>query len=158
MPRIIPNNQTWIGFVTTIANASLVPTTTELGTAINLTPAVISINATTTGNTVATPSFDTLFETSIQGTSTATFTADMYRDTTDTAWITLPRGTSGYIVISRFGGTGANLRPAIGDKCEVWPIIVTSRAAQNLTNNTAQTFTITCAVPVQPNEAAVLTA
>jgi hypothetical protein len=158
MARIIPNNNTYVAFLTTVASTTLVPTAAEITAGVNLTPFVISINATTTGNTVATPSFDTLFETSIQGTSTATFTADFYRESlVDTAWLTLPRGTNGFFVISRFGGTGTANKPVATNKVECWPVIVTSRAAQNLTNNTAQTFTVTCAVPVQPNEAAIVT-
>src|SRR4051794_6649417 len=104
MARIIPNEESWIGFTPTVAAANLVPTAAEVTAAVPLTPFVISINASSTGNTVATPSFDSVFETSIPGTVTATFEADIYRDdTTDTAWLTLPRTTKGYFIISRFG-------------------------------------------------------
>lgn len=156
MARIIPNKQSWIGFVPTIAAASLVPTTAELAAAVDLTGFTISINASTTGNTVATPSFDDVFETSIAGTVTATFEADFYRDdTTDTAWLTLPRGTKGYFVIRRFGNAAGGT-PATGAKVEVWPVIVQTRSAQNMTNNTAQTMSCQCSVFQVPNESVTI--
>lgn len=163
MARIIPNQNSWVGFALTIANLGSPSAGTELNTAVNLTPFLISINATTTGNVVATPALDNKFETSIDGTVTATFEADFYRDNAttgsgDLAWTTLPRGTAGFFVISRFGGTGALNKPQAGDKCEVWPVRVTTRAGSNMTNNTAQTFTVTCAVPSVPNEASVVVA
>lgn len=156
MPRIIPNKQSYITFVNTIASTALTPTAAEVAAGVNLTGFTISINASTTGNTVATPAFDDVFETSIPGTVTSTFEADFYRDdTTDTAWTTLPRGTKGYFVIQRFGNT-TGTAPAAGAKVEVWPVIVQTRSAQNMTNNTAQTLTVQCSVFQVPNESAVI--
>ena len=158
MARIIPNENTWVGFVPTIVDKNA-PSVAELGTAVNLTPLLISINASTQGNTVPTPSIDTLFETSIAGTVQASFSADFYRDSVtakDLAWTTLPRKTTGYVVISRFGSNGA--APAATAKVEVWPILVVSRTMANASNNTVMTFTMTAAVPEEPAEAATVTA
>lgn len=106
MARIIPNQNSYILFCAAIANYNA-PTQAEVQAGINLTPFIVSINASTRGNVVATPDFSTRFETNIPGTVTSTFESDMYRDdSADTAWTTLPRGTSGYMVISRFGGKG----------------------------------------------------
>lgn len=157
MGRIIPNEQTWVGFAASVASATLDPTEAEVAGAVDLTPFLMSINASAQGNQVPTPSFDSLFETSIIGTSQATFSADFYRDdTADTAWTTLPRGTKGVMIISRFGGTGADQIPENGDYCEVWPVEVVSRTAAALSNNAVQTFTITCAVNIAPNENALV--
>ena len=159
MARLIPNQNSWVAFCTTVADTAQPDLSSELsgGGCTVLTSFLVSLNASTRGNVVATPSFDTKFETSIDGTVTATFEADFYRDSTaDTAWTTLTRGTAGYIVVARFGRAGAT--PQVGDVVEVWPVKVTSRAAANLTNNTAQTFTVTCAIPTVPNEAAVVKA
>lgn len=273
MARIIPNQNSYILFCAAIANYNA-PTQAEVQAGINLTPFIVSINASTRGNIVATPDFSTRFETNIPGTVTSTFEADMYRDdSADTAWTTLPRATSGYFVISRFGGkggpgitlstptgvtvtpqgtagsttysyrvaavggggttlastavttatgnatlsptnynlvswtnvanaTGYNVygrtsgtelkmafvttnsfsdtgsqfytpagavpgsnttgtttplySPTSGDTVEVWPVRVVARAAQNLANNTAQMFTVQCAVYLTPNEAATV--
>lgn len=159
MARLIPNENTWVGFATTIAAADLEPTAAEVTAAVDLTPFVISLNASSRGNTVPTPSFDSLFETSTAGTSAATFDADFYRDDdADTAWETLPRGTKGYFIVSRFGGTGAGNKPVATDEVEVWPVQVTSRTMANMTNNTVLTFTASCAVNIEPNEAAIVAA
>ena len=158
MARIIPNENTWVGFATTITSITA-PTAAQITAAINLTPFVISLNASSRGNTVPTPSFDTLFETSTAGTSAATFDADFYRDdTTDTAWDTLPRGTRGFFIVSRFGGAGTGNKPILADKVEVWPVMVTSRTMANMSSNTVLTFTASCAVTTEPAEAATVAA
>lgn len=156
MARIIPNENTWVGFVPTVSSLTA-PTEGELSEAVNLTKYLISINASTQGNTVPTPDISTLFETSIAGTVQASFTADFYRDDEDdTAWDTLPRRTTGVIVISRFGGTGATGEPAAADIVECWPVLVVSRTNSNVSNNTVMTFTVTCSVPTEPVEAATV--
>lgn len=160
------------GVVTWLDAGSLTPTTIlppTVGTAsdiasphvadidqcVELTKFATSLNASSQGNNVPTPDLKRLFETSILGTSQATFTGDFYRDDqVDSAWILLPRGTDGYMIISRFGG----IPDTIGKHCEVWPIRVTSRSMANMTNNTVETFTLTCAVPAEPNEDAIVVA
>lgn len=156
MARIIPNENTWVGFATTVASTSA-PTAANITSAVDLTHYVISINASAQGNTVPTPSFDTLFETSIAGTTQASFSADFYRDDEDDdAWDTLARATEGYFIISRFGGAGTNNKPIAADKVEVWPVVVVSRTMANMSNNTVMTFTVTCSVPEEPAESATV--
>jgi hypothetical protein len=157
MARIIPNENTWIGFTpTTIPNIQA-PTAAVIAGAVDLTGFCISLNASARGNTVPTPSFDSLFETSTAGTSAATFDADFYRDDVDdTAWETLPRGTRGSFVIARFGGSGANNLPVSGDEVEVWTVMITSRTMANMSSNTVLTFTASCSVNVEPAEAAIV--
>ena len=159
MARIIPNENTWIGFsIASIPNISA-PTSAQLAAAIDLTGHCISLNASARGNTVPTPSFDSLFETSTTGTSAATFDADFYRDDEDDlAWDTLPRGTRGTFFIARYGGSGANNLPVAGDDLEVWTVMVTSRTMANMSSNTVLTFTASCAVNVEPAEDAVVAA
>src|SRR4029077_9954026 len=157
MARIIPNENTWIGFsIATIPDISK-PTTSQIAAAIDLTGHCISLNASARGNTVPTPSFDSLFETSTTGTSAATFDADFYRDDEDDlAWETLPRGTRGTFFIARYGGSGANNLPVVGDDLEVWTVMVTSRTMANMSSNTVLTFTASCSVNVEPAEDAVV--
>lgn len=157
--RIIPNENSWIGFSKTRPADLHAPTAAELNAAVDLTSFIISITAQSQGNTVPTPNIDTLFETSVPGTSQASFTADMYRDDAgDTAWDTLPRGVVGYFFISRFGGTGADYKPVAGEAIEVWPVRITSRTASAMASNTAQTFTCVAAVPEEPAEGAKVAA
>lgn len=158
MSRLIPNENTWVGFAPTVASLTA-PTAANLTTAVDLTPFLISLNASARGNTVPTPSFDTLFETSIGGTNTATFDADFYRDDeVDTAWDTLPRSTEGYFIVSRFGGSGTDNKPTSGDEVEVWPVMVVSRSMANMSNNTVMTFTVSCSVPEEPSETSTIAA
>lgn len=158
MARLIPNENTWVGFATTVASISA-PTAANITGAVDLTGFVISLNASSRGNTVPTPSFDTLFETTAPGTSAATFDADFYRDDDDdTAWETLPRNTEGYFIIARFGGTGTDNLPIATDVVEVWPVTVTSRSMANMSNNTVLTFTCNCAVTTEPDEDATVAA
>jgi hypothetical protein len=155
MARIIPNENTWIGFIPGGTVTGQKPTVTQIAGAVDLTGFCISLNASSRGNTVPTPAFDSLFETSTPGTSAATFDADFYRDDedgNDTAWDTLPRGTPGTFVIARFGGTGADNLPIAGDIVEVWTVTVTSRTMANMSSNTVLTFTASCSVNVEPDE------
>lgn len=157
MSKIVPNENTWIGWSPTQPVDIAAPTAAEIAAAEDLTCFVVSINASAQGNTVPTPQLCTLFETSVPGTSQATFQGDFYRDDEDdAAWDALPRGTKGVFYISRFGGQGANGMPIAGDKLEVWPVQITSRAAGALASNTVQTFTSTAAVNIEPNEDAVV--
>jgi hypothetical protein len=152
MARIIPNENTWIGF-TAAAITNQAPTVAQIAAAKNLTGYCISLNASSRGNTVPTPAFDSLFETSTAGTSAATFDADFYRDDDiDEAWEALPRGTRGTFIIARFGGTGTENLPIAGDIVEVWTVMVTSRTMANMSSNTVLTFTASCSVNVEPNE------
>jgi hypothetical protein len=162
MSTLIPNENCHISFSTTMpASGTLAPTAAEVAASTELTDFIININASSTGNVVPTPKLKSAFETSIPGTTTATFTSEMYRDSVsanDTAWTMLAKGTAGVFYISRFGGTGTGKLPIAADKVEVWPVRVSSRTASALASNTAQTFTLTCSVPVVPNEnATVLT-
>lgn len=144
-----------------VANIAAPSLANEIAVAVDVTGFVISITANTTGNTVPTPTLKTKFETSIQGTVGATFSADFYRDdANDLAWVTLPRGTKGYFIISRFGGSSSVVAGyvAVGDVVEVWPVTVVARSASNLASNTAEIFTLQCSVPSQPNESAVVAA
>lgn len=159
MARIIPNENTWIGFSTATISNIHSPTAAQLAAAVDLTGYCISLNASSRGNTVPTPSFDSLFETSTAGTSAATFDADFYRDDDDDlAWETLPRGTRGTFFIARFGGTGTDNLPIATDEVEVWPVMVTSRTMANMSSNTVLTFTASCSVNVEPDEAATVAA
>lgn len=156
MTKIIPNEESYICFAPNVANISA-PTAAEITAGVNLTGLTISLTATAQGNTVPTPAFDSLFETSVPGTVQGQFSADFYRDDeNDTAWETLPRMTKGYFIISRFGGEGANHAPIANNKVEVWPVLVTSRAAAAMTSNQAQTFTVAAAVVEVPAEDAVV--
>lgn len=156
MGFFIPNENSYVGFVPALTGSVSEPKVADITAAIELTGMCVSVNAATSGNNVPTPALDSLFERSIPGTTTASFTSDLYRDDVkaqDIAWAAVPRGTSGFFLIARYGG-----KPAVGDDVEVWPVRVTSRSNSNMASNTASTFTLTCAVPIEPDDDAVVAA
>jgi hypothetical protein len=155
MSKIIANQTSWIGFQSNMANVNAIHVA-DITSAINLTPLTISITASTQGNTIPTPTLDSLFETSVAGVAQGSFTGDFYRDSNvaaDTAWTALPRGAVGYFIVCRFGGSNvAPYAPVANTIVESWPVVITARAAAALTSNQAQTFSVTAAVPSIPNE------
>lgn len=165
MSRVIPNENSYIGF-TPEGDANYpadihAPTAAEVMASIDLTCYTSSINAMAQGNAIPTPSLCSLFETSVPGTSQAQFSGEFYRDDDtagvgDLAWDTLPRNAKGVFFISRFNGTGPAYQPQTGEKVEVWPVHITSRAAGPLASNTPQTFNSTAAVNEEPAEDAVV--
>lgn len=174
MSRVIPNEESWIGFLPDAVPADLCsPTVAEIDDCVDLTCFVSSLNAGAQGNTVPAPSLCSLFETSVPGTSQATFQGEFYRDDDrvggvpsgaiiDLAWNTLPRKTKGTFIIVRFGcpkdvGTGKPT-PIAGTGCEVWPVEITSRGAGPMASGTPLSFTMTGAVNVEPCEDAVVVA
>jgi hypothetical protein len=162
MAKIIPNQKSWVGWTTASLSGSgstLTATAAQVAAATNVTPSLISVNASATGNTVPTPSLDSLFETSVSGTVQAQFSMDLYRDDSSTVvWDLFARGNSGYVIISRYGGGGASYMPIASNKCEIWPVQVTARTPNAMTSNTVQTFTVACAVWKEPNEWATVAA
>lgn len=94
-------------------------------------------------------------------------TAQFYRDAEaagDVAWDTLPRGTTGYFIIGRFGGSGGtNADPAqndyaAGDRVEVVPIDVVTRFMQPIARNQMQRFTVNFSIPDDIHDDAVIAA
>jgi hypothetical protein len=124
-----------------------------------VTKYVASLTPTSQSSALPAPSLDSLFDRSVIGTSQGSFTGDLYRDDAgDAAWVLLPKGTTGVFYVSRFGGTGTDLRPVAGQTVEVWPVAITQRAGGGMTSNQLQTFTLAAAIPDPPAEDAIVAA
>lgn len=164
--RVIPNEECFVGFLPDAQPANLcAPTLAEVGDCIDLTCLLSSLNASAQGNTVPTPSLCSMFETSVPGTSQATFQGEFYRDGAldtgtppqpiDLAWNTLKRKAKGTFIIARFGvpkdGNGVPT-PIVGTIVECWPVEITSRGAGPMASSTPLSFTSTAAVNVEPCE------
>ena len=80
------------------------------------------------------------------------FTAEFFRETpTDTAWDALPRSTTGFLSVARFGlATPGTF--AISDEIELWTIIVVTRNRIDVVRGEMQRFQISCATPAAPLE------
>lgn len=155
-------------FVDTIADISA-PTVAELtaGGAVRLTPWLLrdTLPAPQAGNEVDTSDMSSKQDTSASGTFKAgPIAPGFHRDSVaedDVAWDTLPRGTAGFLVIARFGwgaGTEDDPEPQAGDRCEVWPINVLTRAMSDPAVNTSQRFVATCSVPGRIDDDATVAA
>lgn len=87
---------------------------------------------------------------------------DWFRDSDeqdDVAWDTLPRGTRGVFVIARFGHDGSSEDPLeVGDRVELWPATVISRAHRQIEADGAYRFHTSCSVPFEPNDDAEVVA
>lgn len=154
--KFTPNENSYICFIPTLTGTPSGPKVADITSAVNLTPLVSGLTASTTGSALPTPTFDTKFNTSIGGNVDATFSMDGYRDTVvldDLMWTTFPRGTTGFVIVSR-------AVPVViaGTVVEVWPIEVLSRSVPNMTSNTVVTTTVTCAIPSEPDENATVVA
>lgn len=170
--RVIPNEECWIGFLPDVQPADLCsPTLAEIDDCIDLTCFVSSLTASAQGNTVPAPSLCSLFETTVPGTSQATFTGEFYRDgemsgvppvPVDLAWNTLPRKQKGTFIIGRFGipkdATSGDPKPVVGSIVECWPVEITSRGAGPMASGTPLSFTCTAAINIEPCEDAAVAA
>ena len=164
MSRIQFTGTGQIRVVTTITNTAA-PTVAEIGAGTNLTAWMRQdgLKVSVSGNTIDIADASSLFNTTDAGTRDASFQVTFYRDTvsgSDTAWTVLPDLTRGYFVIARFGFTGAGVgtskAPLAGDRCEVWPMVVTSRAPEDEGKDKAETFIVTASITTAPNLSAVV--
>src|SRR5690606_30993052 len=70
----------------------------------------------------------------------------------DVAWNTLPRGTTGYFVVSFYGGSGPDGTLAVGDIVNVYAIDVYTRKRSPYARNELAVFTVEAAVTEPPHE------
>lgn len=158
-----------IRFVPTIVNTAA-PTAAEVIAGTRITPQMLrdGLSRPQEGNTADASDAASLYNKQAPGTfGGQPMTIKCYRDSksaTDVAWTTLARLTSGYIVVTDWGwaqaagtGLGSNTgTPTAGDRCEVWPITVNSRAMMDTAENENAKFTATCVVTDVPNQNAVV--
>lgn len=147
-------------YVPSIANKAA-PTATEVGAGTNLTPDMLRdgldtpLSAQTLDAGDAADKYNATVPDTYGG-DPVTYTGHRHAKDTDddsVAWSTLVRGTGGYIVVRRNGGSDVAI--AANDVVEVWPIEVISRAPSTIGSQT-QRFTATCAVPSTPELDAVV--
>lgn len=82
-------------------------------------------------------------------------TMEFYRDddqAEDTIWNLLPRGTTIYAIIARRGGSGTDGAIDEGDYVDVWQLEVITRNPADYSRNEPTGFTVSFAVPEEPQE------
>jgi hypothetical protein len=140
---IVHEGELWVGWVETIADTSA-PTTTELGTAVDLTPALTADGwaPNHTENTVSTDMLTGFIRQSI-GTEGIGFDLTFLRfiDTaTDNEAFDLfdERGKVGFLVVASTGGVA----PVSADTVEVYPVEAGRRKRMASGANAHQKFTV----------------
>jgi hypothetical protein len=153
MSRYGTSGQLGLYFVPTIADITA-PTVTEITAGVDLQNFVTrdGVKTPNTGNTVDSSTVGNRFTTTVPGTTggdAATLTC--HRDskgTDDTAWTTFTEGSQGFLAVARAGwaqsvttglGDPAAL-PVEGDRCEIYPVAVLTRAMADTAENQTSRF------------------
>lgn len=151
MARLIADGEVrihWVPGAAGIANPSA-PTVTELGTGQDVTPFFASMDTPLDGEATPSPDLSSAFNKTVAGTFGGNVSVDSYRETvTDTAWGLWPRGTEGFFVIRRFGGSDVAI--AATDDVEVYKIRTVTRSPATLDRGSVQMFTMEAAVQDEP--------
>ena len=155
MARFIPDGVLKVSYVATIADTSA-PTATEITAGTDLTPFLRGLSTPLEGSTVDISDASSKYNKTAAGTYGGQMvTAEFYRDddqANDTVWNLLPRGTEGYFVVARRGGSGTDGAIAASDYVDVWPIEVITRNPADYARNEPTGFAVSCAVPNEPAE------
>lgn len=148
------------------------PTVTEITAGTNLSDHITrdGLKTPSSGNTIDAADIGSRFNKTAAGTyggDAAEITA--HRDsksTVDLAWTTLAKDSTGFLVVARSGlgqnastGLGTKAGPAVaGDRVEVYPVTVISRAANDTGDNETSKFTASLAITGEPEQDAVVAA
>lgn len=161
MSRLGSTGEIQVWYAPSVADKSA-PTIAEKNAGVNLTGALLrdGLSLPQSGNTIDVAGAASKYNATDAGTYGGDpITASFFRDSVaanDDAWDTLPRGTRGYFVVSRFEGSESAL--GAGDRVEVWPIVVISRSNRDIEQDGAYRFDVTCGVPTEPDDDAVVAA
>lgn len=149
MPRVISNGEVRIVWATTVADPSA-PSAAEITAGTNITPFISSLDTPLDGNAPDASDLSSAFNKTVAGKFGGNVSAQMYRDdTADTAFALFPRGTTGYLIIRRFGGSDAAIVAA--DDVDVWFCRVITRSDVALDDESVQAFTVDMAALDEPN-------
>lgn len=158
MSRFMRKGTTRFYFATTIANAAA-PTAAELTAATRLDSQMAEVNGFTFSNSpIQTPDMSTRFVSQIPGEDTTEESGIVfYEDKTSNPIRTaLAKDTDGFIIVFSGGIAGSN--PAAGEKCEVWPVTVSSNSRKYTADNVAAQYEVKFACTLEPKQDATVAA
>jgi len=143
--------RTW--FCPTVAAASGIPTATEVNAGTELTPELAEISGFTFANDpIKVPVMKDSFDAQIPGTDNTDASSMGFWEhkapVTNPIKTALVKNTNGFVVIFYSGTAGA--AAALGDKCENWPVTVSSVARRYTAANEAAMYTVTFAMTKPP--------
>lgn len=157
MARIIADGEVrihWVPGAAAITDPAA-PTTVQLGTGQDVTPFFSSFDTPLDGEAVPAADLSSAYNSTVAGTFGGNIAVESYRESvTDTAWGLWPRGTEGFFVIRRFGGSGVAI--AAADEVEVYKVRIITRSPATLDRGSVQMFTIEAAVQEEPELEAVV--
>jgi hypothetical protein len=147
MARTAHEGKVKVYFATTVASKTA-PTIANITAATNLSPFIPrdGVSVPSNQNMVDSNTIEEIFDAQVVGSwGGGPLELTMYRDdTSDTAYNLVQYGTSGYIIISRFG------TPVVGSKVEVWPVQMHEPTPTPTAQNEMQKFTAAFAVTAAP--------
>jgi len=158
--RQTPDGILKVHWVPTIASVTA-PTVAELAAGTELTPFLAPAGLLTPdeGTEADASDLSSVRDKSIPSTVGGNVEGEFYRDdTTDTAWTTLTRDATGYILSAPFGGTGTDNALIATDACEVWTVRVSNRNPNRYTRGDSMRFTSTFTSTADPEFSATVTA
>lgn len=158
MARITPDGNTKVHEVPTIASESA-PTMAEINAGTELTPFLTPAGLDTPdeGQEADSSDLSSARDKSVPSTIGGQPQGEFYRDdAADDAWDALPRLTTGYLVIARFGGTGTDNAIQATDVVEVWPIRVSNRNNVRIARGETLRFAVNFALSGDPTLNAVV--
>lgn len=155
MTKYVSDGVIQVRYAASISNQA-VPTAVEWGAGTDLTAYMRALDTPLEGSQVDAGTADSKYNSTVGGTyGGQPLTYEGTRDKTyasDNGWKTLPRGTTGFLLVARRGGTGASSALQAGDRIDVWPIEVTSRNPLPYGRNELARFSASMAVPTPPSE------
>lgn len=171
MPRYGSTGRIAIVFVPTIAIPAT-PTITEITAGTKLSDYVTrdGLKTPSSGNTIDASDIGSRFNKTAAGTYGGDAAELMcHRESkaaADIAWTTLAQDTSGFLVVAR-AGLGQNMTTGLGtkdgtatagDRVEVYPVTVISRAEADTADNATDKFTASLAITGEPEQDAAVIA
>lgn len=159
MARTTPEGVIKVHFLSACANTSA-PTVAEISAGTDLTAFISPAGLATPDEGQNTESSDlgSARDKKIPSTISGDIEMECYRDdNADTAWTALARGTSGYLIVAPFGGSGTASALQAGDVCEVWTVRVSNRNPLRYARGDALRFTCNMTVEADPVYAATVT-
>jgi hypothetical protein len=123
----------------------------EINAGTNLTPQIGEMNGFTFSNSpIQTPDMNTKFVSQIPGEdSTEDSSLVFYEDNASNPIKTaLAKDVSGFIIVFPSGTAGTN--PAAADKCEIWPVTISSNSRRYTNGNEAAMYEVKFACTLEP--------
>jgi len=165
--RLTPDGVIQVHFVPTIADTSA-PTLAEIAAGTNLTSFLTraGIDTPDEGQEADSSDLGSERDKTVPSTISGSPQGEFWRQgdpdgggpENDSAWTALARGTIGYIVIARFGGSGTAYAIAATDTVEVWPVRVSNRNNQRVAGGETMRFQANFSLSDDPVYAATVAA